>query len=232
MPFAFWPTSPVISRCWLDFLDFASARADGTWLFRGQPDAAFELVPAIGRQNAVSAYREADEKILFEEFVRQAKRHIDAPALSELEWLALAHAQGLPTRLLAWSPNPLAAARQAVQEDEPAKDAAIVALRVPSVRRLRHAEPFGATRGEPFIVEVCSPVPALAAISGFYSLHPDPQLAWQPLPPAFEVAGFAIPASEKTELRRFLHVFGHDPRQGQASLEGLAQTLGWLYRQR
>lgn len=62
MPFAFWPTSPVVSPTWLDFLDFASARADGTWLFRGHADAAWDLVPAIGRQPSVSAYRLADEK--------------------------------------------------------------------------------------------------------------------------------------------------------------------------
>jgi len=232
MPFAFWPTSPVISRGWLDFLDFATARADGTWLFRGHSNAGFELIPAIGRQNAVSAYRLADEKILFEEFVRHAQRYIDVRGLTQLEWLALAHHSGLPTRLLAWSPNPLIAASQAAQEEGQAVDAEIVALRVPCVRRLRSVEPFALSQSIPIIVVVFAPAPALAAISGYYSLHPDPQAPWQPGPPAFEAATFSIPASEKADFRRFLHVFGHDPQQRQASLDGLAQTLGWRYRQR
>jgi len=232
MPFAFWPTSPVISRGWLDFLDFATARADGTWLFRGRSNAGFELIPAIGRQNAVSAYRLADEKILFEEFVQHAKRYIDAQGLTQLEWLALAHHYGLPTRLLTWSPNPLVAASQAAQEEEQAMDAEVVALRVPCVRRLRLVEPFDGAQHAPLIVEVSSPVLAQAAVSGFYSLHPDPQTPWQPGPPAFEASAFAIPASEKADFRRFLHVFGHDLQLRQASLDGLAQTLGWRYRQR
>src|ERR1700716_2946864 len=82
MPFAFWPAAPVVSQAWLDFLDFASVRADGTWLFRGHGDAAFDLIPAIGRQPSAAAYRRADEKILFEDFESVISKRTDSPSLN------------------------------------------------------------------------------------------------------------------------------------------------------
>lgn len=134
MPFAFWPAAPVVSQAWLDFLDFASVRADGTWLFRGHGDAAFDLIPAIGRQPSAAAYRLADEKTLFEDFVREARRYFDADGFTKLEWLAVAQHHGLPTRLLDWSANPMVAAWLATEDESNSTDAEIVALRVPFVR--------------------------------------------------------------------------------------------------
>ncbi|HUI20916.1 MAG TPA: FRG domain-containing protein [Methylocella sp.] len=232
MSFAFWPTSPVISRTWLDFLDFASARADGTWLFRGHGDAAFDLVPAIGRQPSASAYRLADEKILFEDFVREAKRYLEADGFTELEWLAVAQHHGLPTRLLDWSSNPMVAAWFATEDEENSADAQILALRVPLVRRLKTAPVFGAPGGAPVIVEVSPRVARITAQQGYFSLHPDPQSAWQPSPPDYDIAGFTVPAAEKADFRRLLHIFGYDARRIYVDIDALSKTLAWRYRQR
>lgn len=232
MPFAFWPTSPVVSQTWLDFLDFASAKADGTWLFRGHADAAFDLVPAIGRQPSASAYRLADEKILFEDFVLEAKRYLDADGFTELEWLALAKHHGLPTRLFDWSTNPLVAAWFATENESLALDGKILALRVPFVRRLRTAEVFSAPGSAPVIVEVPPRVAQITAQQGCFSLHPDPQSPWLPSPPAYDTAAFSVPVSEKAEFRRFLHIFGHDAQRLSADVDALSKTLAWRYRQR
>ena len=232
MPFAFWPTSPVVSQTWLDFLDFASAKADGTWLFRGHGDACWDLVPAIGRQPSVAAYRLADEKILFEDFVRESQRTLDADGFTKLEWLAVAHHHGLPTRLLDWSANPLLAAWFAIEEESLASDAKILALRVPFVRRLKTAQVFGSPEDAPLIVEVSPRVARLTAQEGCFSLHPDPQSPWQPSPPLYDVAAFPVPASEKAEFRRLLHIFGYDPQRIFGDRDALGKTLAWRYRQR
>jgi FRG domain len=139
MPFAFWPAAPVVSEAWLDFLDFASVRADGTWLFRGHGDAAFDLIPAIGRQPSAAAYRLADEKILLEDFVHEAKRYLEADGFTELEWLAVAQHHGLPTRLLDWSANPMVAAWFATEDESNSADAEIVALRAQRFSARREA---------------------------------------------------------------------------------------------
>src|SRR5450631_2095765 len=210
MPFAFWPTSPTVSQTWLDFLDFASVKADGTWLFRGHADAAWTLIPAIGRQPSATAYRLADEKILFEDFIREAKRYLDADGFTELEWLAVARHHGLPTRLLDWSANPMVAAWFATQDEGVPLDAEIIALRVPFVRRLQTAPLFAPSSGAPVIVEVSPRVARITAQQGCFSLHADPLLAWRPAPPAHDLATFTVPVSEKAEFRRLLHIFGYD----------------------
>ncbi|HXW72015.1 MAG TPA: FRG domain-containing protein [Methylocella sp.] len=232
MPFAFWPTSPIIPRAWLDFLDFASAKADGTWLFRGHADQAWDLIPAIGRQPSNSAYRLADEKILFEDFVREAKHYLDAADFTEFEWLTVARHHGLPTRLLDWTTNPMLAAWFSTFEESVMADAAVIALRVPWGRRLKTAAVFDRQASAPQIVEVSPRVARITAQQGCFSLHPDPQSAWQPGPPEYDAAVFPIPGTEKADFRRLLHVFGYDSQRIYADLEGLSKTLAWRYRQR
>jgi hypothetical protein len=232
MPFAFWPTSPIVSRTWLDFLDFVSVRADGTWLFRGHGDVAYDLMSAIGRQPSASAYRQADEKILFEDFVHEAKRYLDADGFTALEWMSLAKHHGVPTRLLDWSANPMAAAWFATEDENLSCDANILALRVPFVQRMKTAQLFGPPGSAPVIVEVSLRVARITAQQGCFSLHADPILPWQPAPPAYDFAALTIPAAEKADFRRLLHIFGYDTQRIHADIDSLGKTLAWRYRQR
>lgn len=232
MPFAFWPMTPVVPRVWLDFIEFASTRADGTWLFRGHGDASWELVPAIGRQASASVYRPSDEKILFEDFVLEAKRYLGNADLTELEWLAVAQHHGLPTRLLDWPTNPLVAAWFATQADENDADAKVLAIRVPFGQRARDAAAFGSTSEPPLIVEVSPRVARITAQQGCFSLHPDPRLAWLPPADEYDYSTFWIPGSEKADFRRLLHVFGCDAHRIYVDMDALGRTLAWRYRQR
>lgn len=232
MPFAFWPMAPEVSLAWQDFLDFASTKADGTWLFRGHADTGWELVPAIGRQSSAAAYRLAEEKMLFEDFVAEAKRDLDSTDFTDLEWLALAKHHGLPTRLLDWSTNPLVAAWFATQDEENASYAAIHAIRVPFVRRSRKAAAFGPPAMAPLIVDVSPRVARLTGQQGCFSLHPDPRSLWQPSPRFDGFTTFSVPSSEKAYFRRLLHIFGYDARSISVDLDGLGKTMSWRYRQR
>lgn len=230
MAFAFKATSPVVPRSWLDFLDFASTKADGTWLFRGHGDAAWPLRPAIGR---LSPYRLADEKILFDDFVLEARRYLDAADFSDLEWLAVAQHHGLPTRLLDWSTNPLVAAWFATEDDKNTSDAEILAIRVPFHERKRTIDVFGLPVAlDPAIVEVSPRVARITAQQGCFTLHSDPQAIWAPSVQSYAFASFAVLGAEKVDFRRLLHIFGYDARRIYVDIDALSKTLAWRFRQR
>ncbi|KAA3614040.1 MAG: FRG domain-containing protein [Calditrichaeota bacterium] len=100
-----------------DFLKKSSDYCHGSKfvIFRGQPCSKFQLLPTLARMrrdlNFSVGLRKLELK-LFSEFHRLCHMHIDgipSPQQNQLEELTIARHYGLPTRLLDWSSNPLAA---------------------------------------------------------------------------------------------------------------------------
>lgn len=89
------------------------------YLFRGHADLDWELEPAIDRSDFSKLRgkltRDDQERLVFKEFKRLALPHLRSRPANDWEFLALARHHGVPTRLLDWTENPLAALFFAVE---------------------------------------------------------------------------------------------------------------------
>jgi hypothetical protein len=102
-------------------------------LYRGQRVSSWKLLPKLARvsfrDQFAPSLRAAEERLL-EDFDRLARPHVPAAQRwSKWDQLALAQHHGLPTRLLDWTTNPLAALWFAVRQPaEPSADGVVWAF--------------------------------------------------------------------------------------------------------
>jgi hypothetical protein len=221
------PTDPN----WLDFLEAASDRADGTWIFRGEGNKAWDLRPKVSRPNVCgpAGYKLADEKVLFDDFRREAPRFERGLSFSNFDWLALAQHHGLPTRLLDWTTNPLVAAWFAVADEGSTTDGCVHMIRVAKDQILSVEDPYALSITAPILARVPALAARITSQQGLFSIHPDPRIPWIPGAPRIKYEMFDVPAGSKVEFRKVLHILGFNSSRLTSDLDGLCKTLQWEY---
>src|SRR5438876_29628 len=96
--------------------------SENEWIFRGQRQYEWRLVPRIDRarfkkyRDKVKWNRAHHERRLLIDFRKGAWPHSKLEQERHWEWLAIAQHYGLATRLLDWTRNPLAALYFAVEK--------------------------------------------------------------------------------------------------------------------
>jgi hypothetical protein len=219
--------------CIKDLLDLTSAQyfaeERGRWIFRGHSKTGFHLIPSVGRNPHPLETRAKYEQRLLDTFRREAKCYYDHSSVptTDWEWLSVAQHHGLPTRLLDWTHNPLAALFFAVSE-HPKCDGHFFALR--AVLKASEAMP----KGMPF--EIDKPVK-------YYPNHVTPRIRAQEgvfvacarlespldanLPPEWKIERCLIPATKKAELRYDLFRLGVHASSLYPDIDGLAARIAW-----
>jgi hypothetical protein len=198
-----------------------SYRKQSRFKFRGQSDCEWLLLPKAGRP----PYTNNSDQENFRNWKRRAIAYLDRKHYTELEFLAIAQHTGLPTRMLDWTHNPLAAAFFATV-DHQNKDGAVYAYKPENIYIDHEADPFQLKTKVMFYQPTASSTRIINQ-SGYFSIHSDAQQALNDSTKKGVLEKIVIKASAKADLLFMLNQYGVNYASLFPDLEGLSKHLCW-----
>ncbi len=204
-------------------------------IFRGQTKASWPLLPKIARIRGGKCSLKEEEEIL-KTFIKNSHPLMNIKPLTRLGWLAVAQHHGLPTRLLDWSLNPLAALWFAVAGTSPDKDDGVLwVYKPPSDTLINLLDP--SEEPDPFDIDrVYAYYPQhedlrIRAQSGVFTIHCRKKKNEQFVP--FEEANIykdtlikiLIPSESFEEIKKSLRQCGVHAASLMPNLDGLAAYI-------
>jgi hypothetical protein len=201
-----------------------NSKPNSNTVYRGLGRLSYDLKPSVGRRKPFGTKKhESMEKRLLTLFKESARPYLNFRPENDWEWLALAQHHGLPTRLLDWSYNPLAAAYFAVEKNTE-EDGVVYMLW--GVRTATDKE-FTKSPLETNSVKKYRPAHVserIAAQAGLFTLHPDPVQNFEHK----SMRRIIIDKSCRVEFKKILNKYGLSRRNLFPGLDGLAASLDWL----
>ncbi len=224
-----------------EFINYIEERkpTDRMIIYRGQRKATWKLVPKLFRKSLPPWARDwlAVERTLMNMFRKQSISLLSVVPTHTIEWMAVAQHHGLPTRLLDWAENPLAALYFAVSDEsaDEHEDSAVWMGKFPatylaenydqliqiaegSVETVAFRPPFISTR--------------ISAQQSVFTFHPMPRTeVFTPIEERESIYGwlckFVIPNASRGTIKRQLDSAGVNHFTLFPDLDGLTRKLTW-----
>ena len=208
-------------------LRFRPVEHVGGWIFRGQSDESWELLPKAGRSMAHTA--KGNDWAVFSIWRRKAVAYSTLPS-NELECLAIAQHHGLATRLLDWSNNPLIAAFFACNANSDT-DGAVYAFFPTSNIDKENFDEKAITEVRQYIPDSVSE--RIVGQSGRFTYHPDPRepISYREIGYPFigqQLKKIMIPFGAKTAIVNDLNALNINEATIFPGLDGLSGYLNRL----
>jgi hypothetical protein len=199
----------------------------GEWLFRGQHDVKWPLRPGIARIRPRKGSLEETERRLVSEFRRVSPPHLRQIPTHAWDWLALAQHHGVPTRLLDWTANPLAALFFAIEHPGPHRSA-VWCYQSTRALVIDSEDPFAISRVQIFRPSHISP--RISGQFGYFTVHPYPYKDLRAREDSDEqLIQITVRASARPGLRHALDRMGVNRATLFPDLDGVASYIKWSH---
>lgn len=198
-------------------------RKTNSFKYRGQSNKAWELIPKCGRPG-----NNINDEVMFKQWKRRAIHYLDKRNYSEWELLSIAQHNGLATRLLDWSQNPLIGLFFACCENYEFDGALfIIKSNANTINEEVEKNPFKINSA----IKIYQPSTSTNRIAnqlGYFTIHSDPTdpMTKKKYEPFLEK--YIIPSELKEEIIFMLNQFGVNYLSIYPDLEGLARHLSWF----